>query len=194
MTWLQGNGRETRPAGERLRDLIGRDEILRVPGAHNAFAGAIAKDAGFEALYISGGAVTASMGLPDLGIIGLDELCGVVRSVSRTTDLPLAMRSSPLGNPINCRAREGVCFCPISANFGNTEATWEDGDFDGNGRVELADYRILAENFGKSRQGVVAPSLSAASQAAEILSAVTISAAEDLFERFDDELSLDNLL
>ncbi len=67
---------------------------------------------------------------------------------------------------------------------------WEDGDFDGNGRVESADYLILAENFGKSRQGVLAPSLSATSQT---LLAVTISAADDLFERFDDELSLDNL-
>jgi len=89
MTWLEGNTRDKRPAGDRLRDLLARGEILRVPGAHNAFAGQIAKQAGFEALYISGGAVTASMGLPDLGILSLEELCGVVRSVSRTTDLPL---------------------------------------------------------------------------------------------------------
>ncbi|PIW27373.1 MAG: methylisocitrate lyase [Rhodospirillales bacterium CG15_BIG_FIL_POST_REV_8_21_14_020_66_15] len=89
MTWLEGNGREKRPTGERLRDLLDRGEILRVPGAHNAFAGMIAKQAGFETLYISGGAVTASLGLPDLGIMTLEELCGVVRSVSRTTDLPL---------------------------------------------------------------------------------------------------------
>ncbi|HBT41052.1 MAG TPA: methylisocitrate lyase, partial [Rhodospirillaceae bacterium] len=89
MTWLEGNGRDKRPAGERLRELLDRDEILRVPGAHNAFAGMIAKQAGFETLYISGGAVTASLGLPDLGIMTLDEMCNVVRSVSRTTDLPL---------------------------------------------------------------------------------------------------------
>ena len=89
MTWLEGNARDKRPAGDRLRDLLARGEILRVPGAHNAFAGQIARQTGFEALYISGGAVTASMGLPDLGILTLEELCGVVRSVSRTTDLPL---------------------------------------------------------------------------------------------------------
>ena len=89
MTWLEGNARDKRPAGARLRELLDRKEILRVPGAHNAFAGMIAKQAGFDALYISGGAVTASLGLPDLGIMTLDEMCGVVRSVSRTTDLPL---------------------------------------------------------------------------------------------------------
>ncbi len=85
-------------------------------------------------------------------------------------------------------------FLKLAANFGSTEAAWEDGDFDGNGRIEFADFLILAENFGKSRQPVVAPSLLATSQAAETLSAVTISAADDLFERFDDELSLDNLV
>ena len=89
MTWLEGGTRDKRPAGERLRELLEKDEIVRAPGTHNAFAAAIAKEAGFNTLYISGGAVTASMGYPDLGIISLDELCGVVRSVSRTTDLPL---------------------------------------------------------------------------------------------------------
>jgi hypothetical protein len=68
---------------------------------------------------------------------------------------------------------------------------WEDGDFDGNGRVESADYLILAENFGKSRRGVLDPSLSATSQT---LPTSNILAADDLFERFDDELSLEILL
>jgi len=89
MTWLEGDTRDTRPAGERLQELIDRPQILGVPGTHNGLAGMLAKDAGFEALYISGGAVTASMGLPDLGIMTLEELCFVTRMVSRSTDLPL---------------------------------------------------------------------------------------------------------
>jgi methylisocitrate lyase len=89
MTWLEGNGRDARPAGERLQELIDRPEILGVPGAHNGLAGILAKDAGFEALYISGGAVTATLGLPDLGILTLEELCFITRTVSRSTDLPL---------------------------------------------------------------------------------------------------------
>jgi methylisocitrate lyase len=89
MTWLEGNGRDTRPAGERLQELIDRPQILGVPGTHNGLAGMLAKQAGFEALYISGGAVTASLGLPDLGILTLEELCFITRMVSRSTDLPL---------------------------------------------------------------------------------------------------------
>ena len=89
MTWLEGNGRDMPPAGERLRDLIERPGILGVPGAHNGLAGLLAKEAGFEALYISGGAVTATLGLPDLGIMTLEELCFITRQVARSTDLPL---------------------------------------------------------------------------------------------------------
>ena len=89
MTWLEGNAGATKPAGERLRELIGKPEILGVPGTHNGLAGMLAKEAGFEALYISGGAVTATLGLPDLGILTLEELCFVTRMVSRSTGLPL---------------------------------------------------------------------------------------------------------
>jgi len=89
MTWLEGNGRDTPPAGERLQALIDRPEILGVPGSHNGLAGMLAKEAGFEALYISGGAVTATLGLPDLGVMTIEELCFITRQVSRSTDLPL---------------------------------------------------------------------------------------------------------
>jgi methylisocitrate lyase len=52
-------------------------------------AGLLAKDAGFKALYVSGAAVTASLGLPDLGILTMEELCLMVRSIARTSGLPL---------------------------------------------------------------------------------------------------------
>lgn len=89
MTWLEGPTRNDKPAGIRLRELLARDEILRVPGTHNPFAARIAMREGFETLYISGGAVTTSLGLPDLGIMMLDELCFITRMVARATDLPL---------------------------------------------------------------------------------------------------------
>lgn len=89
MTWLEGGSRNPKPAGERLRELLARPGILRVPGAHNAMAGLLAGQQGFEALYISGGGVTTTLGLPDLGIMSLEELCFIVRMVARATDLPL---------------------------------------------------------------------------------------------------------
>jgi len=89
MTWLEGKTRNTTPPGARLRALLEKPDILQVPGAHNALAGLLAKDHGFQTLYVSGGGVTLTLGLPDLGIMGLEELCFITRIISRATDLPL---------------------------------------------------------------------------------------------------------
>jgi methylisocitrate lyase len=40
-------------------------------------------------LYLSGAAMTASMGLPDLGMITVDEVCFFIRQAVRAADLPL---------------------------------------------------------------------------------------------------------
>jgi methylisocitrate lyase len=87
--WLVGAEAEQVPAGDRLRAMMSEGRIVRAPGAHNALAGLIAREAGFKALYVSGGAVTASLGLPDLGILAMEELCLVVRVLARATGLPL---------------------------------------------------------------------------------------------------------
>ncbi len=76
-------------AGKRFRTLLTRPDILQLPGAHNGMAALQAKAAGFEALYLSGAAMTASMGLPDLGIITVDQVTFFVRQIVRATGLPL---------------------------------------------------------------------------------------------------------
>ncbi len=89
MTWLSSDATESVPPGERLAQLWRRPGILKIPGAHNALAGLMAKRAGFEALYLSGAALSASLGLADLGILNLDEICLFARSIARATGLPL---------------------------------------------------------------------------------------------------------
>ena len=39
MTWLEGNGRDARPAGVRLKELLDPPGILGVPGAHGPVLG-----------------------------------------------------------------------------------------------------------------------------------------------------------
>jgi methylisocitrate lyase len=89
MTWLESGTRDPEPAGLRLRALLERPGILPVPGAHHALAALLARRAGFEALYVSGAALSASMGLPDLGVMTLDELSFFTRTIHRACDLPL---------------------------------------------------------------------------------------------------------
>jgi methylisocitrate lyase len=89
MVWLNDDASDSTPPGERLAGLWRGPGILQIPGAHHALAGLLAKRAGFKALYLSGAALSASLGLADLGILGLDELCLFTRMVSRATGLPL---------------------------------------------------------------------------------------------------------
>ncbi len=90
MSWLAGDAAETTmPPGARLAALLDRPGILKAPGAHHALAGLLAKRAGFEALYLSGASLSASLGLADLGVMTLEELCFFVRSIARATALPL---------------------------------------------------------------------------------------------------------
>jgi methylisocitrate lyase len=77
------------PAGVRFRKLLERPGILSLPGAHNGMAAIQARNAGFEGLYLSGAAMTASMGLPDLGIITVDEVAFFIRQLARASGLPV---------------------------------------------------------------------------------------------------------
>lgn len=89
MPYLIADDLPRAPAGQRFRAALSRPGILRLPGAHNGQAALQARAAGFEALYLSGAAMTASMGLPDLGIITVDEVTFFIRQIARASGLPL---------------------------------------------------------------------------------------------------------
>lgn len=89
MPYLVASSLPTKSAGERFRSLLTQSGILQVPGTHNGMAALQAKAAGFEALYLSGAAMTASMGLPDLGVITVDEVAFFIRQVARASGLPV---------------------------------------------------------------------------------------------------------
>jgi methylisocitrate lyase len=89
MTYLVADDLPAEPAGIRFRRLLERPDILQIPGTHNGMAALQARNAGFEALYLSGAAMSASMGLPDLGVITVDEVGFFVRQVARAAALPV---------------------------------------------------------------------------------------------------------
>ncbi len=77
------------PAGDRFRALLAAGGILGIPGAQNGLAALQARAAGFSALYLSGAAMSASMGLPDLGVITMEDVCFFIRQVARAAALPV---------------------------------------------------------------------------------------------------------
>lgn len=89
MPYLVSSDLPQHSAGERFRALVASGGITRLPGAHNGMAALQAKAAGFEGLYLSGAAMTASMGIPDLGIITVDEVAFFIRQIARASGLPL---------------------------------------------------------------------------------------------------------
>ena len=90
MPYLVASDLPHESAGRRFRALLQRPGILRLPGAHNGMAALQARAAGFEGLYLSGAAMTASMGMPDLGIITVDEVAFFVRQIVRAAGRPRA--------------------------------------------------------------------------------------------------------
>jgi len=89
MPYLIADDLPAEPAGKRFRKLVESPGILGIPGTHNGMAALQASKAGFEALYLSGAAMTASMGIPDLGIITVDEVCFFIRQVARASGRPV---------------------------------------------------------------------------------------------------------
>lgn len=89
MTWVVEPTVSQKELAEKFRTLVQEPGILQIPGAHDAMAGLMAKRAGFEALYLSGAAYTASRGLPDLGIVNSDEVADRAREIIRATKLPI---------------------------------------------------------------------------------------------------------
>lgn len=87
MTWLTPDPGE-HPA-LRLRRLLDEGRTIAVPGVFNGLSALLARDAGAEALYLSGAAFSASMGMPDVGLVTLDELARAARQIVRVTRLPL---------------------------------------------------------------------------------------------------------
>ncbi len=77
-------------AGERFRQALRDESPLQIPGTINANHALLAKHAGYRAIYLSGGGVAAgSLGKPDLGISGLDDVLVDVRRITDVCDLPL---------------------------------------------------------------------------------------------------------
>ena len=80
----------TPTAGARFKKALSEESPLQVIGTINANHALLAKRAGYKAIYLSGGGVAAgSLGVPDLGISGLEDVLIDIRRITDICDLPL---------------------------------------------------------------------------------------------------------
>src|SRR6266550_2496309 len=76
--------------GAKFRAALAAEKPLQVPGAICAYHAILAEKSGYLAIYLSGGGVAAgSLGVPDLGISGLDDVLTDVRRITDACALPL---------------------------------------------------------------------------------------------------------
>lgn len=74
--------------GARLRAAYGAG-CIAMPGVFNALAALSAERNGFSAIYLSGAALTAGHGVPDIGLLSMSEFVDAARYITAATNLPL---------------------------------------------------------------------------------------------------------
>ena len=75
---------------KKLQQAMREEQTLQMVGTINAYSALLAKNAGFKAIYLSGaGVANHSLGLPDLAMTTLNDVCEDIRRISYSCDLPL---------------------------------------------------------------------------------------------------------
>jgi methylisocitrate lyase len=74
--------------GRRLRQAWAAAPVA-VPGVFNALVARMADRLGFRAIYLSGAALSASTGLPDVGLLTMTEFVEQARTITQATAVPL---------------------------------------------------------------------------------------------------------
>ncbi len=80
----------TQSPGQKLRQAVANNHPLQVVGTVTAYCALLAQKTGHQAIYLSGGGVAASsLGIPDLGITTLHDVCEDTRHITAASNLPL---------------------------------------------------------------------------------------------------------
>jgi 2-methylisocitrate lyase-like PEP mutase family enzyme len=88
----------------RLRKLFEDGRTIVAPGIADGLSARLVAQAGFEAVYASGGAISRSAGLPDLGLLSSTEIVARLESIVDVTELPvIADADTGYGNALNAR-------------------------------------------------------------------------------------------
>ena len=89
---------QTKP--RRLRELIAKRTVM-LPGAFNALSAMQIERAGFEAVYVSGAALAATRGLPDIGLLSMTEVVSDAATIANAVAIPaLADADTGFGPPL----------------------------------------------------------------------------------------------
>jgi len=87
---------------KKLKQLIQQKQILLAPGVYDGLSARLAEQAGFKALYATGGGIARGAGFPDLGLLSSDEVAAQLRQIVEVTSIPIiADADTGYGNVLN---------------------------------------------------------------------------------------------
>jgi 2-methylisocitrate lyase-like PEP mutase family enzyme len=85
-----------------LKTFLQRQSLLVAPGCFDGLSARLVEEAGYEAAYLSGGAVARSMGIPDIGLVTMSESIDRAAQVVSTVKIPIiADADTGYGNAVN---------------------------------------------------------------------------------------------
>ena len=86
-----------------FRRRVRQRPVILMPGVANPLSALIAADLGYEALYVTGAGVSNfNLGLPDIGLLSLDDVCSAVMAIRHVVDLPLVVDADTgFGSAVN---------------------------------------------------------------------------------------------
>ena len=109
-----------------FRAALKSGKLLRFPGAFSPLVAMAIERHGFEGVYISGAALSADLGLPDIGLTTLSEVSGRGAAIARATALPtLIDADTGFGEALNAARTiqtlesAGLCGCHIEDQAGS---------------------------------------------------------------------------
>jgi methylisocitrate lyase len=79
--------RGARRKTSRLRELL-KTHTVAIPGTFNALIAMQIERAGYEAVYVSGAALSACRGVPDIGLLTLKDVAAEARRIAQTVSIP----------------------------------------------------------------------------------------------------------
>jgi len=85
-----------------LKELLNSGKTIVAPGVFDGMSAKLVENAGFKAVYVSGGAVSRSAGYPDIGILSFSEIVDRVEKIVDVVDIPvIADADTGFGNNVN---------------------------------------------------------------------------------------------
>lgn len=103
-----------------LRQSLKSGELLRFPGAFSPLVAMLIEEIGFEGVYISGAALSADLGLPDIGLTTLTEVTDRSRAIASMTLLPVIVdidtgfgKTANVARAIQAMEAAGLCGCHL---------------------------------------------------------------------------------